>query len=261
MKTKPFMINSCGVVHCSPLWRWDTSKVRFDDYDLWAVFKGKGELIVNGEKFMIEAGDCFLLPPKCSILGVNSAQDPLMTINVHFNFLKDGNPVYNLPLLKRRINDNYFYKKVLERVVTSFYQNSNNDAVFWLEVALKEFFSSEDVEDKSITHAHTVCVEKMCNRMNESFGKETSLESFAEEFRYSPSYLGRLFHKITGVSFSQYRINAKLNQAKLLLRTMDMTVSEISERLGYYDAGHFIKQFKSYVEVTPEEYRKSSRNK
>ena len=257
MNNQSLKIYSCGVVSCTPWWRWDTSKVKFDDYDLWAVFKGKGVMKVNDEVFHVEAGDCLLLPPQCTILGENSPQNTLLTINVHFNFIKDGKPIFDYPLSKHRISDSYFYKKILERIVSSYYQGCDEDAVYWLDVALKEYFSSFDNTSKtSFSHIHVTCVEKMCNIINESFDEEVSLEEFAKEFGYSPSYLGRIFHKIAGVSFSQYRVNAKLNQAQLLLRTMNITISEIAERLGYYDSGHFVKQFKLHIGITPDEYRR-----
>ena len=41
-----------------------------------------------------------------------------------------------------------------------------------------------------------------------------------------------------------------------LLRTMNITISEIAERLGYYDSGHFVKQFKLHIGITPDEYRR-----
>ena len=257
MEKKSLIINSCGIVSCSPWWRWDTSKVKFEDYDLWSVFSGRGTIKVNDEIFTIEAGDCFLLPPKCTIIGENSPQDPLLTINVHFNFFKDGKPAFDYPLSKHHISDSYFFKKILERVITSYYQDCKENAIYWLEVALKEYFSSlNSVLENSLSQTHATCIETICNRINESFDKEISLEAFANEFGYSTSYLGRIFHKITGVSFSQYRINVKLNQAKSLLRTMNISILEIAEKLNYYDSGHFIKQFKAHIGITPDEYRK-----
>ena len=215
---------------------------------------------MNKESFNVGPGDCLLLPPKSTILGVNSPQNPLLTMNVHFNFLSDNEAVFEHPLSKRHIIDSYFFKKILERVINSYYQNSIESATFWLEVALREYFSSLDSTSKTSVSEINSCIEIMCNRINETFENEISLEDFANEFGYSSSYLGRIFHKVIGVSFSQYRINVKLNQAKLLLRTMNISISEIAVKLGYYDAGHFIKQFKSHVGITPDDYRRNYKN-
>ena len=78
---------------------------------------------------------------------------------------------------------------------------------------------------------------------------------FANKYGYSSTYLGKIFHKITGVSFSNYLLNARINKAKLLLKTTDYTISEIADELGYYDTSHFINQFKKIVGCSPNAYR------
>ena len=250
------VINSCGITDCSPSWHWETAENGFDDYDLWAVFRGNGELNVNGEEFSVSAGDCFLLPPHHAIIGRHKADDPLLVMNVHFSFINDGIAVCDLPLSKRYVADRRFFQRLLERVIYAHYQENSQKAELWLSSALEEFFSSPDeVQKESISSLHIGYIDDMCRKINENVAQYSSLEYFADEFGYSPAYLGRLFHRITKVSFSQYLMNARINKAKLLLRSTDLSVSQISLELGYYDSGHFIRQFKKITAYTPKDYR------
>ena len=256
MKNYSFSINSCGITDCSPEWHWETAEHGFDDYDLWAVFRGRGEISVDGKLFLSETGDCFLLPPGCAIVGRHHPEDPLLVMNVHFSIWDGSSRVCDLPFSKRYISDQRFFEKLLQRVISAHYKNNSDESLLWFKAVIEEYISYPDDDgENKVPRMHAQCVEKMCKRINESSAQSTSLEAFANEFGYSPSHLGRIFHKITGVSFSRYLMNARINQAKLLLRTSDMTVNEISLLLGYYDSGHFIKQFKQIAGKTPKDYR------
>lgn len=257
MESYSLIINSCGITDCSPQWQWETPACGFDDYDLWAVFRGRGELTVGQEHFLAEAGDCFILPPNHAILGRHTKSDPLLVMNVHFSISADESAICELSLSKRYMTDQSFFQKLLERVISSHYKGDTEQSVLWLRSALKEYFSfSSESASNGISRLHVQRINEICKHINERLAQSSSLEDFANNFGYSPSHLGRLFHKIVGVSFSQYLANARINQAKLMLRSSDITVNEISLSLGYYDSGHFINQFKRATGITPNGYRK-----
>ncbi|MNJ00613.1 HTH-type transcriptional activator Btr [compost metagenome] len=47
-----------------------------------------------------------------------------------------------------------------------------------------------------------------------------------------------------------------MEEAKGLLSRTTLLVSDISDRLGYTDMGHFSSNFKKYTGITPTEYRR-----
>lgn len=83
-----------------------------------------------------------------------------------------------------------------------------------------------------------------------------SADKMASICHISPSYFSRLFLKETGEKFSTYLSKLKMKWAKGLLENTDMTITEISEELGFGESGYFIKVFKKYEGVTPAAYRK-----
>lgn len=249
-----YKINSCGIIDSPPEWHWDTDG--FHDYDLWAVFRGKGTITLGTEVFTIEEGSCFLLPPNTSICGRHDPNDPLLTINIHFDFFEGDKKVFPSLEPKKYIADQSFFKKLLHKAVTAYNIGRKNEACDWLRVVLSEFFSSPSTHGNSaVQNEHAACVRRICRKINEHPQSANALALFAEEYGYSPTYLGKLFHQITGVTFSQYLLNARINQAKILLRTSDLSIAEIAEALGYYDACHFIRQFKNAVGCSPKAYR------
>lgn len=73
----------------------------------------------------------------------------------------------------------------------------------------------------------------------------------------NPDYLDRLFKKEFGLSVSQYIKEKKIDYAKMLLRTTNLSVSEIAQRLGYINLSHFTASFKQITNTTPVNYRKN----
>lgn len=85
----------------------------------------------------------------------------------------------------------------------------------------------------------------------ESFG----LKEMAKLCHLSPSYFSRIFTKETGENFSVFIARLKIEWAKQLLESTDLSVNQVSDDLGFCDAGYFIKTFKKFESLTPAAYR------
>lgn len=83
-----------------------------------------------------------------------------------------------------------------------------------------------------------------------------SLEHVALRFSISTSYLSRCFKEKTGVNFSQYIWQCRMNEVTRLLVKSPAPLKEIIEQVGYLDAPNFIRKFKKETGYTPGQYRK-----
>lgn len=90
----------------------------------------------------------------------------------------------------------------------------------------------------------------------ENISRQVSLDEVSKEVYLSANYLGVLFKKETGMLFSQYITQVKIEKAKELLREMDYSIKEIADKLGYKDIRNFSRLFQNQVGVKPSEYRK-----
>lgn len=82
-----------------------------------------------------------------------------------------------------------------------------------------------------------------------------SLGRIAKEFGYSPAYCSRVFKNVFGMSLRAYLSMFKLKQAKLLLLDRELSIEQVSLKLGYKDMMQFSKQFKRWMGVSPSQYR------
>nr|WP_286207920.1 response regulator [Clostridium caldaquaticum] len=92
--------------------------------------------------------------------------------------------------------------------------------------------------------------------IQEHFAEDISLEIVAREIHLSSSYLSTIFRKETGLNFSEYLINCRIEEAKKLLKKTNKSMAEISEKIGYSDVKYFSKLFNKKVGLKPSEYRK-----
>ncbi|SDZ56173.1 Helix-turn-helix domain-containing protein [Evansella caseinilytica] len=92
--------------------------------------------------------------------------------------------------------------------------------------------------------------------VDENLQEKLSLREVAEVVHLNPSYFSALFKEQTNVTFSEYVTRRRLEAAKNLLCTTDMTIAEVAEKVGYQTAKYFIKLFKEYERQTPSQYRR-----
>lgn len=86
-----------------------------------------------------------------------------------------------------------------------------------------------------------------------------TLNDLAERFHYEPSYLGKQIKAATGKNYTDIIREIRVEEAKRLLRTTELTVDQIAERVGYTGRVHFFRSFRGAVGMTPGEYRKLKR--
>ncbi|MBB6521993.1 helix-turn-helix domain-containing protein [Pseudoteredinibacter isoporae] len=97
--------------------------------------------------------------------------------------------------------------------------------------------------------------------LQDNYGKEVKLSDVAEKFDMSVRTFNRRFKSATGKSPLQYLQEVRIETAKDLLKTSNLSINEIAFRVGYQDMGHFTGLFKKLLATTPSEYRTTVRAK
>lgn len=96
--------------------------------------------------------------------------------------------------------------------------------------------------------------------IKENFMLDLSLNSVAEEFHISGTYINRILKKHTRLTFYDILTNYRLSKAKEILESTDLQIYQIAEQTGYTNVQSFIRMFKKEVGVTPGSYRQAKRN-
>ena len=88
--------------------------------------------------------------------------------------------------------------------------------------------------------------------------EELTLKNLAREVGYSEYHLSRKFKEETDDNIRDYIKYARVERAKLLLSTSELSIKTISEQLCFCAPSHFARTFKEVTGQLPQEYRKEN---
>lgn len=100
-------------------------------------------------------------------------------------------------------------------------------------------------------------IQEVRTYISEHFSESITLASVAQNICLSPSYLSRLYKKVTGEKFIDYLTSVRMEKAMELLSSRDSRIYEVAEQVGYKSTKHFSQAFKAHMGQTPFEYKKS----
>lgn len=84
---------------------------------------------------------------------------------------------------------------------------------------------------------------------------DLSLEGIAMELKLPVYYLSRFFKEKASCTFTDYITKLRMDRAKELLSSSQMSVRDIVNSVGYTDPSSFMRKFKKLEGITPGEYR------
>jgi AraC-like DNA-binding protein len=82
------------------------------------------------------------------------------------------------------------------------------------------------------------------------------MEDLANHFNVGYSYFRQMFRKYTGISPTQYHLSLRIQKAKDLLVSTEMSLKEIALELGFETYFYFSRIFKDKTGKSPMEFRK-----
>lgn len=99
-------------------------------------------------------------------------------------------------------------------------------------------------------------IPKAIHYINAHYKDTPTLQEVADFVHLSPSYFSVLFREETCITFREYLIRKKIQEAKRLLLETSLSIEEVTSMVGYQSSKYFIRLFKHYEGLTPAKYRK-----
>lgn len=97
--------------------------------------------------------------------------------------------------------------------------------------------------------------------LQDNYQQDVRFSELAAQFDMSVRSMNRRFKAATNKTPLRYLQEIRLGVARDLLKTSNLSVSEIAYAIGYQDLGHFSALFKKFFATTPHEYRTTVRPK
>ena len=105
-------------------------------------------------------------------------------------------------------------------------------------------------------NSHKDMINRARLRIREALESNLTIQEIADELSMSYSNFRKLFKEYTGLSPAVYQQDLKLQRAKELLSTTDLSVKEIAYRLNFDSPDYFSAKFKIKTGRKPSEMRR-----
>jgi len=252
-----------GRMRCDPGWSFTSDPAKHDNYRIWLIWAGEGELVTpGGERIALLPGVTAVMRPD----GVYQAShNPANPLGVTFlNYAYEG--AAPLPPIWSWTSDFLFIDAVTRKIVqlhaaelAGLADNGGRTAML-LRAVLDELQLQVQPGDVPSSRLDRDVIE-LANKVLEMPAEHDDVSELAGAVFRSRSHFTRTFRRIYGVSPASFVKSTKLLKARSLLQTTSMSIGEICSILGYSTTQYFSRQYKSYFATTPGEDRRRAQHK
>ena len=213
-----------------------------------------GVLFIGGQPHTIRRGDVRFVPP-----GVTLSSDP---------------PFSALSILLRFGPENDSYCKNFIDAIPMFFHGG--EALIDLFRQIIQLYSSQEPGSKLLMNAQMLtllhrfysitgesrkpapAVEQCMAYMRRHYDQHITLETLGQLTGYVPLHVLRLFKAQTGKTPHEFLQNLRMIQARHLLDSTRLPVSEVATNVGFHSVSTFQTVFKQTFGISPGKYRKHS---
>lgn len=228
------------------------------------IIKSEGIFHINNEEYSVTPGHAILVTP----------QTPYSYSNPDGTYCDDW--------LHFSISDNMYHEEIKLLANTPFPISNPEILTFFIKQLLWEkSYTQPEYRDQNIDALFSVLLHHLLSayknreRLKKTVPFQNELQSLrlelqnsvtskhlireeAKKLGISESYFQHLYSALFGVSFQKDVIRMRVEYAKHLIRTSNLTLEQISEICGYSSEVHFYRQFRQIAGITPANYRKKT---
>jgi len=253
-----------------------------DDFELFYIIHGQGKRFIGDNISSFADNDMVFMASRLPHIWKNpddyylpeKTVEDIEAICLQFSDSAFGQGFFDIPemsgikRLMHRAQHGIWIKGDTQKEVALLLKimlNANPVKKFTLFVNLLEIVSisseTELIATKAFTnsyyHPAQERMQKVFRYISENFRHEITLETAAGRAGMSVAGFCRHFRQTTLKSFVEYLNDIKVNYACSLLKTDAFSITQICYESGFKNLSYFNRVFKSKINLTPTEYRKS----
>ena len=190
-------------------------------------------------------------------------EDPWSIYWMHFDgtIAHDLYNRYELNLKKHEtlpfINDRIKLFNQIFEIFKSYYIDLQLEYASVLSLNFISSFIYNEIDMSVNIHKQDNLVGAIIDFLNRHIDQSFKSSDIAREFNLSKSYIHTLFKKRTGYSLIHFFNLKKVQKACEYLNFTDLSIKEISYKIGIKDPLYFSRVFKNYMGISPREYKKN----
>lgn len=226
------------------------------------ILSGEGYFFSNGKKYYVHKGDC-IFSFKNELHNIENIKDkPLRFYFCGFS-AKNENTLHivnniksqPLPYIRCEAAESIFSKMINESWTEELYVSDMlNSQLLQLLITVSRTFSLNRHEKKRPPYSSLVY--QIMLYLDSHINEPDALSQLESEFNYNYRFLYQSFYECMGDTLREYFLKIRMKKAALLLKD-GLTVTEISEILGYSSVHPFSRAFKKLYGLSPSKYNKT----
>ncbi len=254
-KSAPFYVEMCGVSYCDGNYVIDRKQSSLSVIEY--VVSGKGTVIEDGVASEASAGDVYFLHTGRTHHYYSDKNDPWVKIWMNIggelvrttaeSYSLDRRTVFHAPQL-RGLFDRII---AIARSECGEVEACEELMVIFMRIC-KRLFEICRESDEPVNGVAGLLRAKI-NYLREY---DVTLDELVKPLYCTKSHAIREFKTAYGLTPYEYLLTRRFSAAKAMLKSTAMSISEIAERLSFYDVHYFSDCFKKRFGLTPTEYRR-----
>lgn len=249
------------------MFNWEKGRI-LNNYSILYITRGEGIIEYAGSRTAkLSAGSCFILKPgiwhryKPDL--ISGWEEYWVTFHGTYpenimlnNLLCDGNLHADLGHNQELLRLFHHLIKTMANAEPGYHQVIIGITLQIMGVvcnACRFKTTDKNPQEKLITKAKFL--------MQEAIEKPIDVKELAKELPMSYSLFRKAFREATGSSPNQYYLQLRIDKAKELLSTSELTVNEVAFKTGFTSIFYFSRFFKKITGVAPKSYRSHTSHK
>lgn len=247
----------------------------FNGFFISICLGGRCELKVSGRSYTIEAGSLMIFSPNQLIEIQSSSPDLdwksiIVSLDVILEFPSPvdidimtsalRNPVLHVgEAAARHLMEYYlFIEKRYSETSSAYREEISKTLLYALMLEICNIFRNVSDEDSDIAKPRQEkLTDDFFKLMAKHYRTEHNVAFYAAKLHRTPKYLSGAIRRISGRSVAEWINSTLVSEIKMLLKTTDKTVLEISEELNFSSPSVMVQFFRHYTGITPLRYRKT----
>ena len=225
-----------------------------DFYQYLYVKKGCGSIHADSEKFPLEAGNIYVLPPNVQH-DIESSNDGMTTYELKFH--ANGSEVPRFPAV---IDLSDTYAESVFKGMFNEATNMHHGYEQMLSVKLDELHlwmsracANKNSNDKPSSYSQTFS--DVIFYMERHYAEDISLKTLSDIAHMEKIYFLKKFKTEVGTTPVNYLRKLRINQSKKLLLNSEFNITQIASAVGFQSIHHFSNVFKKSVGMSPTEFK------
>ncbi len=229
------------------------------NYMLQLILSGKAYHTLNNKTVAINAVHCVLYKPNQPQNIIHYGADNADVIWMHFSGYGVEEILHSLELneVTPLINNTAGFKHLLLQMTYELTTPSRNSELICQNYLLTFLLMcSQRIKGLSSSDLPSSKVRPAINHMLNNYTKNSlSIHNYAQMCYLSDSRFSHLFRDVTGTTPHKYILKLRIDNAKNLLATSNLAISEVAVCVGFSDPYHFSRVFSKNVGISPKQYK------